>query len=573
MTIYAVISPLIGALLLFLKNEPNARFVPWTIGMLCMLTSCFFLYSSFPIGQLSPHTVTFFSFLHEHSLSLDITVKIDFISYTLLGIICIISLFIATFCLPYSKTKQKTDNLLAKLLMTIFALMLLSIASSPFLLFIAFVLTSLFSYISSNFYLHRYRTNQASLTALAMNISADFIILTGIISTLIYKEETTPAIIGWLVLISILIKSGQIPFGLWVSETMETPSPVAAFINSLIIPVSTFILFETFAPILIVHGLMPWLCTIAIISAITSSTTALVQFETKKVLSYSTITTTALMLLALADDNTSLALTILALHAVAKALLFLTYASVIQASSGEHDIRAIGGLGKVLKFSCFNAIIGSGVIILLADISIFNSSSPAYVFVGTIIAALITLSLLRLITYTFFGELFGSDAILARLSPESKQVVLSIIGLNILSIDAAFIFIFDSDIKISLFFVVGTLFAIAYIIISFSRNFSLREVFESKYPRLYFFIYSGFGASAFYQTLLPSLAKDTGNFLLNEAGKLSGTITARIPFLSSFPKEDKMPSFASEYSFKKHFAIMAISIFLFLLFSFLLKEI
>ena len=354
---------------------------------------------------------------------------------------------------------------------------------------------------------------------------------------------------------------------------METPSPVAAFINSLVIPVSTFILFETFAPLLTIHGLMPWLCIIAIISALTSSTAALVQFETKKVLSYSTIAATALMLLALADGNTSLALTILALHAVAKALLFLTYASVIQASSGEHDIRAIGGLGKILKFSCFNAIIGSGVIILLADISTFNAPSPAYTFIGTIIAALITLSLLRLIAYTFFGELFGSDAILARLSPESKQVVLSLIGLNILLIDTVFIFIFDSDIKISLFFVVGTLSAIAYIIISFSRNFSLREIFESKYPKLYFFIYSGFGASIFYQAFLPSLAKNTGNFLLNEAGKISGAITARIPLFSSSLKEDKIPNSTPEYSFKRDFAIMAISIFLFLLFSFLLKEI
>ncbi len=572
MTIYAVISPFIGALLLFLKNEPNARFVPWTIGVASIFASFFFLFSSFSIEQFSPNVINFFSLLHIPSLSLDISVKIDFISYTLLGIICIISLFITVFCLPYSKTKQKTDNLLAKLLMAISALMLLSIANSQILLFIAFILTSLFSYISSNFYLQRYRTNQASLTALAMNISADFIILTGIISSLIYKEETPPAIIGWLVLTSILIKSGQIPFGLWVSETMETPSPVAAFINSLVIPVSTFILFETFAPLLTVHGLIPWLCVIAVISTLASSTTALVQFETKKVLSYSTIATTALMLLALADGNTSLALIILALHAVAKALLFLTYASVIQAASGEHDIRAIGGLGKVLKFSCLNAFIGSGVIIILADICIENNPSPTYILTGTIIAALIALGLLRLIAYTFFGKIFGIDAIIARLKPESLQVIFSTIGLSIILIAATFIFIFDYKIKTSYFFIAGTLFAIAYIIISFSHNFSLREIIENKYPKLYFFIYSGFGAPAFYQVFLPSLAKNAGNFLLYKTSNLFGNITARIPLSRSSLKSDS-PTSAPEYNFKKHLAIIALTIFLFLLFSFLLKEI
>ena len=573
MTIYAVISPLIGALLLFLKNEPNARFVPWTIGVTSMLASCFFLFSSFPTEQSSSQIISLFSFLHTPSLSLDIKVKVDFISYALLGIICIISLFITIFCLPYSKTKPNTDNLLAKLLMAIFALMLLSLANSPILLFLAFILTSLFSYVSSNFYLQRYRTNQASLTALAMNISADFMILAGIISTLIYKEETTPAIIGWLVLISILIKGGQIPFGLWVSETMETPSPVAAFVNSLVIPVSSFTLFQIFAPLLTTHGLIPWLCIIAIISALASSIVALVQFEIKKIISYSTIAITALVLLALANDNTSLALMILALHAIAKALLFLTYASVIQASSGEHDIRAIGGLGKVLKFSCFNAIIGSGVIILLADIFIFNTFSPAYTFIGTIISALITLSLSRLVAYTFFGKIFGIDAIIARLKPESKQAVLSLIGLSVIAIVTTFIFISDIGIKISWFFVVGTLFAIAYITISFSRNFSLRELFENKYPKLYFFIYSGFGASAFYQAFLPSFTKDAGNFLLNEASKLSGSITAATSLFSSPAKDEEKPDTSPEYSFKKHLAVMAIGIFLFLLFSFLLKEI
>ncbi len=572
MTIYAVISPLIGALLLFLKNEPNARFVPWTIGVFFMLASCSFLFSSFPLEPYSPHVINLFSFLNTPSLSLGMTVKIDFISYVLLGIICITSLFIIIFCLPYSKTKQKTDNLLAKLLMAIFALMLLSVADSPILLFITFVLTSLFSYISSNFYLQRYRSNQASLTALAMNISADFMILAGIISTIVYGKESSPALIAWIALISILIKGGQIPFGLWVAETMETPSPVAAFINSLVIPVSTFTLFNTFAPLLIMHDLMPWLCTIAIISALASSTAALVQFEIKKVLGYSTIATTSLMLLALANNNTSLALIILTLHAVAKSLLFLTYASVIQAASGEHDIRAIGGLGKVLKFSYLNAVIGSVIIILLTCIYILSGASPAYTLVGTVIAALVTLSLLRLIAYTFPGKLFGIDAIIARLKPESKQVVLSVIGLSTIAIAATFFFIFDLGVKISYFFIVGALSATAYIIISFSRDFSLREVIESKYPRLYFLIYSGFGAATFYQAFLPSLTKNLGNSLVNEVSKLSGGITSRAALFLSL-SEDKTQNAAPEYSLKKHLAIMAIDIFLLLLFSFLLKEI
>src|SRR5205814_7379354 len=90
-------------------------------------------------------------------------------------------------------------------------------------------------------------------------------------------------------------------------------------------------LFEAAGPSLQVVGI------VGAITAIFAATIALVQFDIKRVMAYSTVSQLGYMFLALGVGAPAAAIFHLATHAFFKALLFLGSGSVIHGLGGEQD--------------------------------------------------------------------------------------------------------------------------------------------------------------------------------------------------------------------------------------------
>jgi NAD(P)H-quinone oxidoreductase subunit 5 len=138
-------------------------------------------------------------------------------------------------------------------------------------------------------------------------------------------------LVGFLLAACAALKSAQFPFHSWLPDTMETPTPVSAFMHAGIINAGGFLLIR-FSPLL-VHAPGP-LNLLAILGALTAAFGAVVMLAqpgVKRALAYSTIAQMGFMILQCGLGAWPLALLHIVAHSLYKAHAFLTAGSTIGA--------------------------------------------------------------------------------------------------------------------------------------------------------------------------------------------------------------------------------------------------
>lgn len=138
--------------------------------------------------------------------------------------------------------------------------------------------------------------------------------------------------VGFFLVACAALKSAQFPFHSWLPDTMETPTPVSAFMHAGIINAGGFLLVRL-SPLL-VHAPAA-LNFIAVLGALTAAFGAVVmltQPSVKRALAYSTIAQMGFMLLQCGLGAFGLALLHLVAHSLYKAHAFLRSGSTVGAT-------------------------------------------------------------------------------------------------------------------------------------------------------------------------------------------------------------------------------------------------
>jgi len=152
-------------------------------------------------------------------------------------------------------------------------------------------------------------------------------------------------LIGILLFVGATGKSAQIPLYVWLPDAMEGPTPVSALIHAAtMVTAGVYMVARMNAIYQLAPVAREVIAVIGAATAIYAASIALVQYDIKKVLAYSTISQLGYMFLALGAGAFTGAIFHLMTHAFFKALLFLGAGSVIHALSGEQDLRKMGGL-------------------------------------------------------------------------------------------------------------------------------------------------------------------------------------------------------------------------------------
>src|SRR5207237_5575472 len=102
---------------------------------------------------------------------------------------------------------------------------------------------------------------------------------------------------------------------------------------------------------------------------ICAATIALVQFDIKRLMAYSTVSQLGYMFLALGVGAPIAAIFHLATHAFFKALLFLGSGSVIHGLGGEQDMRRMGGLRRKMPVTFWTMLIAGGALAALPPLA------------------------------------------------------------------------------------------------------------------------------------------------------------------------------------------------------------
>jgi NADH-quinone oxidoreductase subunit L len=390
-------------------------------------------------------------------LTIEMGVLIDPISAMMLFVVTLVSLLVQIYSLGYMKDDPGFARFYAFLSLFSATMLGLVISNNLLQMFIFWELVGLCSYLLIGYYYHKHSAREAAKKAFMTTRIGDFGLLLGILflqiffDTLNFAElaEKIPVFstfgvsAGALTLVGILLflgpvgKSGQFPLHVWLPDAMEGPTPVSALIHAATMVVAGVYLVARmlflFAELPEAAALIAW---VGGFTALFAATIAVAQVELKKILAYSTVSQLGFMMLALGVGSTSASLFHLMTHAFFKALLFLAAGSVLHALHGKVSIWEMGGLKKKMPVTAGAFLVGGLAIAGIPPFSGFFSKDEILVVVkdynvGLYLIAAVTAFLTafymwRMIFVTFFNEEKADNH--AHESPLSMRIPLYVLG-------------------------------------------------------------------------------------------------------------------------------------------------
>ena len=215
-------------------------------------------------------------------------------------------------------------------------------------------------------------------------------------------------------------KSAQFPLHTWLPDAMQGPTTGSSIIHAATMVAAGVYMVARIHPLL-TDGSLFFVALIGGLTAFLAATMALVQWDIKAVLAYSTISQLGYMMLGLGAGGYTAGLAHLFTHAIFKCMLFLCAGSVIHACHHLQDMNRMGGLRKKMPITFITMLIGTIAISGVPLFSAFYSKDAILaaslaramemgglhwlpITLGFITAGLTTFYMFRLIFLTFYGE-------------------------------------------------------------------------------------------------------------------------------------------------------------------------
>ena len=358
---------------------------------------------------------------------------------------CTLCFFTSVYSVFYMKKPAKFisyNNLFA-------ASMIVFVSSNNWLqMYIGIELMSIMSYLLINFY-HDQSENvsRIAFSTFLMNKFGDLCFLSAILlhvsycntfdfnSRLIYykinESFTLNDVFMFLMIISASVKSAQFGFMRWLTNAMIAPTPASAFLHGATVVSAGVFLLARIGSIYMVKFfinsyLMFLFLAYFLISAIISAALSIKENDIKKILAYSTISKTSLMLFSCLAGNITIAVLFFVIHAFEKCLLFFCAGNISKALSNARDISKMGGLMNVLpktySLTLLSTSLYLGVIPLVADISGSFHHAVLFNVIFYLIDILSILCIIRVIYLIFHGESKIDDKTFAYLSDGRKSL-------------------------------------------------------------------------------------------------------------------------------------------------------
>src|SRR5213594_2362367 len=376
-------------------------------------------------------TVVLYRWIGVGEFKIDVAAFIDPLSSVMLLVVTVVGTLIFVFANGYMAHDQGFPRFFTWFSLFVFAMLILVMADNYLLMFVGWEGVGLCSYLLIGYWFQNTAPQKAANKAFWMNRIGDWGYTIGMITIFLVFgslqftevfEKVGIATQANLTLICLALfvgatgKSAQLPLYSWLPDAMEGPTPVSALIHAATMVTAGVYLVARSTPLFVAAG--PALQVVAVIGALTAifaATIALVQFDIKRVMAYSTVSQLGYMFLALGVGAPVAAIFHLATHAFFKALLFLGSGSVIHATGNEQDMRKMGGLRRKMPVTFWTMLIAGGALAALPPLAGFWSKDEilgaAFVnhhlvlyMIGIVTAVLTAFYVTRALWMTFYGE-------------------------------------------------------------------------------------------------------------------------------------------------------------------------
>ena len=311
---------------------------------------------------------------------------VDRLTVTMMCVVTFVSLMVHIYTIGYMADDPGYQRFFSYIALFTFSMMMLVMANNFLQLFFGWEAVGLVSYLLIGFWYTRPTAIYANLKAFLVNRVGDFGFMLGVavifavFGTLDYAPvfanaprfaeavvELVPGV-PWSLMSIICIclfvgamgKSAQFPLHVWLPDSMEGPTPISALIHAATMVTAGIFMVSRMSPLFELSETARSMVTV--IGAITMffmALVALVQYDIKRVVAYSTLSQLGYMTVALGASAYPVAIFHLMTHAFFKAVLFLGAGSVIIALHHEQDMRKMGGLAKYMPITYATMLIGA----------------------------------------------------------------------------------------------------------------------------------------------------------------------------------------------------------------------
>ena len=385
------------------------------------------------VGQIE----TLYQWVSAGSFKLDVAILVDPLSVFMFLIVTGVGFVIHVYSVGYMHDDPEYSRFFAYLNLFIFSMLLLVAAADFFFLIVGWALVGLASYLLIGFWREKTSAVLAARKAFVMNVIGDVgmviaaLVIFETFGTLNFVDvfasapgmfrpnDDTMLLITMLLLVGAFAKSAQLPLHTWLPDAMEGPTPVSALIHAAtMVTAGVYLVARCHVLYELAPYTMYFLAGVGIITAIFAGSMALVQYDIKRVIAYSTMSQLGYMFLAMGIGVYSLGMFHLMTHAFFKALLFMAAGSVIHSLDGEQDLRKMGGLQSVMPLTHATFLIGalalagfpltSGYFSKEAIIlSSYHAEMGNIVFwaIAVLTAGMTAFYIFRVYLFTFFGRL------------------------------------------------------------------------------------------------------------------------------------------------------------------------
>ncbi|HIC17894.1 TPA: NADH-quinone oxidoreductase subunit L, partial [Candidatus Poribacteria bacterium] len=273
-------------------------------------------------GGVSPETHTI-DWIQINNVSLSMGFLFDSVTSIMLLVVTIVSGLVHIFSIGYMHGDPRYPRFFAYLSLFSFSMLFLVVADNLLGIYIGWELVGLCSYLLIGFWFEKDSAANACKKAFLTTRVGDVGMFIGMM--MLFTKFHTFVLFGdsgifeavnnlgssdltWLSIAGILIfcgaigKSAQFPLHTWLPDAMEGPTPVSALIHAATMVAAGVYLAARMFPILTGVSSL-FIAYVGGITAIFAATIAIVQWDIKRVLAYSTVSQLGYMMLAIGASS------------------------------------------------------------------------------------------------------------------------------------------------------------------------------------------------------------------------------------------------------------------------------
>jgi NADH-quinone oxidoreductase subunit L len=382
------------------------------------------------------HLSTAYTWLAAGKFNVAMQILVDPVSLTMMLIITGVGGLIVWYSMGYMKGEDEERRYFAYMALFVFSMLMLVMGGNLLLLLVGWGLVGLASYLLIGFYHDRPEAVAAAKKAFIMNAIGDaamalgFFLLIAKTGSLDFSttfaaasngelSSSTANLVALGLLGGAIAKSAQLPLHTWLPDAMEGPTPVSALIHAAtMVTAGVYLIVRTHSIFEAAPDVQHLAAILGAVTLLGAGLIALVQWDIKRVIAYSTMAQIGYMFLATGVGAYDLGMFHLMTHAFFKALLFLAAGIIIHRLAGEQDIRKMGGLRKVMPATSFMFLIGTLALMGIPPLSGFWSKDAIlasalatggalgwFLYIAGLVGALLTgMYALRLYLIVCHGE-------------------------------------------------------------------------------------------------------------------------------------------------------------------------